>query len=73
MKDFGRWIIYCGIGAIMVGFLMNQFPDKFGWIGRLPGDIRVGSENVKFYFPVSTIILFNLILVIIFKIAKWLK
>ena len=48
MRDLGKWIIYFGIGLILVGFIINQFSDKLGWIGRLPGDIRLGSENFRF-------------------------
>ena len=48
MKDLGRWIIYFGLSAIIIGIILNQFSDKLGWIGRLPGDIRLGSDNVKF-------------------------
>jgi len=73
MKDLGRWIIYFGLGAIIIGIILNQFSDKLGWIGRLPGDIRLGSDNVKFYFPFTTLILTNLVIFIIFKLIQWLK
>ena len=73
MKDLGRWIIYLGLGAIIIGIILNQFSDKLGWIGRLPGDIRLGSDNVKFYFPFTTLILINLAIFIIFKLIQWLK
>ena len=73
MKDLGRWIIYFGLGAIIIGIIFNQFSDKLGWIGRLPGDIRLGSDNVKFYFPFTTLILTNLVIFIIFKLIQWLK
>ena len=73
MKDLGRWIIYFGLGAIVIGLIMNQFSDKLGWIGRLPGDMRLGSENVKFYFPITTLILINLVIFIIMKVIQWLK
>ena len=73
MKDLGRWIIYFGLGAIIIGIILNQFSDKLGWIGRLPGDIRLGSDNVKFYFPFTTLILINFAIFIIFKLIQWLK
>ena len=73
MKDLGRWIIYFGLGAIIIGIILNQFSDKLGWIGRLPGDIRLGSDNVKFYFPFTTLILINFAIFIILKLIQWLK
>lgn len=36
--------------------------DKLGWIGRLPGDIRVEKENVRFYFPITSMLLLSAVL-----------
>ena len=41
-----------GLFAVILGFILNVFYDKLGWLGRLPGDIRLGSENVRFYFSI---------------------
>ena len=73
MRDIGKWIIYFGIGFIIIGFIINQFSDKLGWIGRLPGDIRLGSDNCRFYFPFTSLIILNLIIYFIIKIFHWLK
>ena len=61
------------IGFIIIGFIINQFSDKLGWIGRLPGDIRLGSDNFRFYFPFTSLIILNLIIYFIIKIFHWLK
>jgi len=73
MQDVGKWIIYIGIAAIVVGLILNQFSDKLGWIGRLPGDIRLGSGNVKFYFPLTSLIILNLVIIFIIRLIKWFK
>ena len=73
MRDIGKWIIYFGIGFIIIGFIINQFSDKLGWIGRLPGDIRLGCDNFRFYFPFTSLIILNLIIYFIIKIFHWLK
>ena len=73
MKDLGKWIIYFGIGFIVLGFIINQFSDKLGWIGRLPGDFRLGSDNFRFYFPFTSLIVLNLIIYFILRIFHWLK
>ena len=73
MKDMGRWIIYFGIAAIVIGLIMNQFSDKLGWIGRLPGDIHLGSGKVKFYFPLTSLIILNLIIIFILRLIEWFK
>ena len=60
------------IGAVIVvaGLLVYFFGDKWQWIGRLPGDIRIEKENTRFYFPVTTMILFSLVLTIILHLVK---
>ena len=73
MKDAGKWIIYFGVFVVFIGLIMNQFSDKLGWIGRLPGDIRLGSGNVKFYLPLTTLIIVNLIIFFILRLFQWFK
>jgi len=73
MKDAGKWIIYFGVVVIFIGLIMNQFSDKLGWIGRLPGDIRLGSGDVKFYLPLTTLIILNLIIFFILRLFQWFK
>jgi hypothetical protein len=60
-SETGKWIIGIGAIAILVGVIIYFFHDKLNWIGRLPGDIRVEKENFKFYFPITTMILFSLL------------
>ena len=58
-------------GVILVaGLLVYFFGDRWQWIGRLPGDIRIEKENTRFYFPVTTMILFSLVLTIILHLVK---
>tara|TARA_B100001750_G_scaffold28425_1_gene18855 strand:- start:344 stop:565 length:222 start_codon:yes stop_codon:yes gene_type:complete len=73
MKDAGKWIIYFGVFVVFIGLIMNQFSDKLGWIGRLPGDIRLGSGNVKFYLPLTTLIILNLIIFFVLRLFQWFK
>jgi len=40
------------------------------WIGRLPGDIRIEKENFRFYFPITTMILFSVLLTVLFNVIK---
>lgn len=59
--DTGKIVILIGLGIVIVGVLIYFFHDKLHWIGRLPGDIRVEKENVRFYFPLTTMILLSLV------------
>ena len=72
-SNTGKYIILGGVLIIVVGVIIYFFHDKLTWIGRLPGDIRVEKENFKFYFPVTSMILFSLVAtVIIYLVRRWL-
>jgi len=69
-SETGKWIILFGLCVIIIGIIIYFFHDKLNWIGHLPGDIRVERENFRFYFPVTTMILFSLVLSVIVYIIK---
>ena len=73
MKDFSKWLIMLGLFALAAGFLLNIFSDRLGWLGRLPGDLKFESKNVRFYFPFTSLILLNLLIYLIMRLSSWLK
>lgn len=68
--QLGKYIIVIGIVVALAGVIIYFFGDKLHWIGRLPGDIRIEKENFRFYFPITTMILFSLLLTVIMQIIK---
>jgi len=43
-----------------------------GWIGHLPGDIRVEKPNFRFYFPLTTCLLASVALTaLLWLIQRW--
>jgi Protein of unknown function (DUF2905). len=70
MHQTGKILIIIGIILIVVGIIVYFAGNKFSWFGRLPGDIRIERENFKFYFPVTTMIIISIILIIISKFLK---
>ncbi len=58
-----RWLITIGIILVITGLLWPWL-QKLG-LGRLPGDIVVERENVRFYFPIVTSILVSIVLSLI--------
>ena len=59
-----------GVLIVLLGVLIYFFHDRLNWIGRLPGDIRIEKENFKFYFPITTMIIFSLVITIIIQLIK---
>jgi hypothetical protein len=69
----GKYIMLIGCVIVLVGVLIYFFHDKLHWVGRLPGDIHVEKENVRFYFPITTMIIFSvLVSLVIWVVKKWL-
>jgi hypothetical protein len=61
MRESGKFIVIIGVVATLVGLVMwSGFAPK--WLGRLPGDIRIGREQSSFYFPIVTCIILSIVL-----------
>jgi Mg2+ and Co2+ transporter CorA len=71
-NQVGKYLIIAGTIILVAGIVVYFFGGNFRWLGRLPGDIRIRRENFRFYFPLTTLILLNLLLFIIIRIWKWL-
>ncbi|WP_276503391.1 DUF2905 domain-containing protein [Terrimonas pollutisoli] len=69
-SETGKWVIIAGILVVLAGVIIYFFSDKLQWIGRLPGDIRIEKANFKFYFPITTMIIFSLIFTLIIQVVK---
>ena len=63
-KSFGTWLIIGGILLVVFGILANS--GVLYWFGRLPGDIRVERENMRFYFPIVSMVVVSVVLSLIF-------
>ena len=71
MHQAGKVLIIAGITLIIAGVIVYFAGNKVGWLGHLPGDIRIEKENVRIYIPITTMILISVVLsVIIYLIRK---
>jgi hypothetical protein len=69
MGHMQRSLIAIGVVILLVGVLWPWL-SKLG-LGRLPGDIRIESENSVFYFPIVTCIIISVVLsVVLYLIRK---
>jgi len=69
-SDTGKYIIIAGVIIVLLGVVIYFFHDRLNWIGRLPGDIRIEKENFRFYFPITTMIVFSLVITVIIQLIK---
>lgn len=67
-RPLGLLIVALGVAAVIVGLLV--WAGWLSWFGRLPGDIRIERENVRFYFPLVSMILVSLVLTLILNLLR---
>jgi len=70
MTHFGKILVIAGIVLIIIGLILWIGGSRLGWLGHLPGDIRIERENFRFYFPVTTMILISILLSFILWILR---
>ncbi|MCF8364063.1 MAG: DUF2905 domain-containing protein [Prolixibacteraceae bacterium] len=66
-----RWFIIAGIVLIAIGVLLYLAPWLFNWFGKLPGDIRIEKENSKVYFPITSMLIINIVLTILVNVIRF--
>ncbi|MFT3932554.1 MAG: DUF2905 domain-containing protein [Chitinophagaceae bacterium] len=68
--ETGKWLIITGLLVTVAGIIVYFFHNKLQWPGRLPGDIRIEKENLRFYFPLTTMLIISIVLTIVINIIK---
>ena len=69
MAELGKILLCLGLLMVVLGgflLLAGGSAGKVPWLGRLPGDIYIGRENWRFYFPLGTSILLSVVLSLVF-------
>jgi len=67
MPLIGKTLVVFGVVIAGVGLILTFF-DKIPLLGKLPGDINIKRENVRFFFPITS----SIIISIIISAALWL-
>lgn len=64
----GLLIVIIGVCAIVVGLLI--YSGALSWFGRLPGDIRFGSERTRVFIPLTSMLIVSLVLSLILYVVR---
>lgn len=68
MIAFGRLLIIIGLAVAFIGLLLLLAGRYLPWLGNLPGDIRIETENVNIYVPLATMILVSVLATILLNV-----
>ena len=69
MSDLGRLLIIIGLVIAFSGVLILVAVRFFPWLGNLPGDVRIDTENFKLYIPLTTMLLVSILATILLNIV----
>ncbi len=61
--EVGRFLVLAGVILVVLGMIF-LVSDKLP-LGKLPGDIQIGSGKFKIYIPIATSILLSIVLTLI--------
>ena len=67
-RFFGLSLIVLGAGAVIVGLLI--YSGALSWFGRLPGDIRHESDNLRVYVPIVSMLIISIVLSLLFYLLR---
>jgi len=70
-SHLGKWLIFIGLGIVIIGILFWASSKIALPFGKLPGDIQVSKERISFYFPIVTSLIFSIVLTIIINLIFW--
>ena len=62
-------LVVLGIFIVLIGLaLWSGF--GAGWLGRLPGDVRIERGHSVFYFPIVTCIIISVVFSLLFSLFR---
>jgi hypothetical protein len=68
LEGVGRLLLLGGVILAVLGVVLILAPN-LPFIGRLPGDIRIETDNVRVYLPFGTMLVVSLILTIVLNVV----
>ena len=67
-KQVGIFVVVAGVFLTVLGGLI--YFGALRWFGKLPGDIRYESDQVRFYAPIVSMLIISLVLSLLFYLVR---
>jgi len=65
-----RWLMIAGAALLVIGALLHFAPWSLNWFGRLPGDIRIETENGRIFIPITSMLIISVVLSVLLNIFR---
>jgi hypothetical protein len=67
-QNTGLLITLMGVAVTFIGLLV--WAGWLSWFGHLPGDLRVEKTTVRFYFPITSMLIISVALNVLIYIFR---
>ena len=67
-SPLGLVLMLAGLGLLIVGSLF--WLGALSWFGRLPGDIRVERPGLRFYAPITSMVIISVVLTLLLSLVR---
>ena len=65
MQGIAKLLMTLGALLLVLGLALRVFGGRLGWLGHLPGDVRIGDSV---YIPITSCILVSLVVTIVLNV-----
>ncbi len=65
-----RWLMIMGALLLVIGTLLHFAPWSLNWFGKLPGDIRIETEQGKIFIPITSMLIISVVLTLLVNFFK---
>jgi hypothetical protein len=69
MPELGKLLVIIGVIIVLLGIILWTGIGA-GFLGKLPGDIRIERGNSVFYFPIVTCIIISIVLSLLVSLFR---
>ena len=59
-----------GALLLVIGALLHFAPSSLNWFGKLPGDIRIETEQGKIFIPITSMLIISVVLTLLLNFFK---
>ena len=59
-----------GALLLVIGALLHFAPWSLNWFGKLPGDIRIETEQGKIFVPITSMLIISVVLSLLLNFFK---
>ena len=65
VNEAARILIVAGAVLVALGLFLPHL-SKLDFLGKLPGDVRIGGESFSFHFPLAMCLIVSAVLTLVF-------